>query len=414
MRPIPNVLRDDPYLGVIEETVREARFVDPGIEELKKIEVQSPLFGRREFLLKGAAAVGTAILAGCGGAFGHEAYTDGLEKGAKIHPGWEAELMKNDPIRGPSLLISGGVPSDFEAHRERMVRLAPSKPEFGAVDYDTPVGIPVTPVFPGTYFKTMVGEITSSVILMLWHDDGSNIDSLSRWGPTHVSQYIHISKSLFRKKKRHALVNLDSVVAISGDSGFTRFGRQPPHLHLQIMGYRQTKRTVRGREIDWWVAVSPGIDPFKLGIDSSSPKLSKEEYLHGRPVYWDGETQISDAKRINHIYIRNQNMKGIMDTLESSLSSENLDQKTLKRLLKSRDSKDPTKLRDDIAREVLLRHTDPKDGRKRYKYLPGSFMYTLMLQTQLYTTKRRFTAMLPFPSPLLKSHYQSANPNIKL
>src|SRR3989338_5405737 len=105
---------DKEAIGLLEDTVGEARLVDTGLKALKTYEKKAPSFDpeRRRFLKYCAGLVGAGVLS-IGPVKKSEAFLNLFQK-----RDWKAHLMGQDLIRGPSLLIHPvtGRPSDFNHH----------------------------------------------------------------------------------------------------------------------------------------------------------------------------------------------------------------------------------------------------------------------------------------------------------
>src|SRR3989338_628246 len=367
--------------------VRDSRLVDKGIKELEKFSANTPSFDpdRRKFLKHVAVLAGLyasgQLLKGC-------AVTEPIEFQGKTYSNWEADLLREDLIRGPRLLIHPRnlLPNDFLNHLENPV----TRPNFGAVDYDVSVGTPIVPTTQAYRSRSYMGNGWQ---LNLYHRE------------RYFSLYVHLDKyaEMLSKGKSYKsptgfeymdqLLDKSKIVAFSGNTGVGPGGRpEPPHLHFEA-------RKIEGNEF-----TRPGIDPFKAGIDAKKPV---GEY-GGRPVYWDGKTEI--------VYTLGR-IKGFLewqDTLEAKIKESDVDRVTKEELLKRQTKLDD--LRDYVGMRVLTKKSSAPDGKPRYEFMPGSFMYALMLESfnKLRDTRLEFTAMLPFIFPPLKEVYQKANPGVQL
>ena len=365
----------DKLAGIIEDSVRDSRLVDKGLQKLDKRAVNAPTFevDRRSFLNYLAMLTGILVA---------ERY---LKGNANAGESWETWLMSQDLIRGPSLMIHPftGLPADFEHHRNQ-----PINQGYGAVDYDVPIGTPVTPVARGRVFQTGTTP-NGADILTIWH-----ARSIEDRRPAFRSSYLHLSKFV---KTYSDLVNIDTITAISGNTGRgpPPSGYQPPHLDLRIAKMEDAGPSSKGEGFRTYKSPLPGLDPFTLGIDG------------GRPVYWDGKTKI--IKDINLIN-KKAGLEQFLDTLGSRLKDSDLDKETVKELL-DRYNK-PDELKEYIGMRVLQKKKG-QNGAARYEFMPGSLMYSLMLELYIRTSKQEFIAMLPFIFPPLKETYQKANPNIQ-
>lgn len=216
--------KDD--IETVEEVVRETRLVDKGVEELKRFSRNAPSFEpeRRKFLkhvavLAGLYATGQ-LLKGCA------TVQEPVQFQGKTYSNWEAYLMTQDLIRGPSLLVSDdGREGDFNRHQGLW--------GWGAVDYDVQIATPVTPVNRGNIFLTSENR-TGGNVLSMTHSIGRE--------PLIGSVYAHLSDRFYEKKEsptgpgtRGPSVDLINIVASSGNTGVgPGGGLQTPHLHLQI------------------------------------------------------------------------------------------------------------------------------------------------------------------------------------
>jgi len=362
--------KEDLNVGAIEDVVKDAKLVDKGIARLKKFDSNSPTFepDRRQFLKHAAVLAGLAasgkLASGC---------ATPVQYGGKTYSGWESYLLSQDLIRGPPLLIHSatGIPSDFEHHKQRPVNNGR-----GAVDYDVPIGTPVVAT-ADAYSKWTTSDRTGGNVLALYHNFGfkSLHLHLSNYAPT-------ISK--FSKLQ---------IIAFSGNTGEGPNGYQPPHVHFAIDSPRNPL----------------GIDPFKLGIDQKNPVGGLDQFrlsYGGRPVYWDGKTEVIFGRGTDEL------LQQSLDTLDSRLKESGLDNKTIDEI-KTRKNK-PTELRDYLGEKVLMKKPSAPDGKPKYEFMPGSLMYSLMLELHNRTSRHDFTAMLPFIFPPLKPLYQEANPKITL
>ena len=200
-------------------------------------------------------------------------------------------------------------------------------------------------------------------------------------GRTIQSDYMHLSRytSANNVPAREEL-DMSTVVAYSGMTGTAG-----PHLHFALQKPCQ----------------KPGLNPHEAGIDG------------GRPVYWDGATEIhahvagDDGERA-----RVAALGEVLDSLDEQIKSQDeLDRRTARDVLARRN--DPGGLRAYLDHRVLRKK--PVEGNeRRYEFLPGSFMYALTLKIFNLTKPKEFTVMLPFIFPLLKHIYQERNPETTL
>lgn len=383
--------KEDQIIGRIEDVVRDARLVDKGKAELnRRFYSNAPSFDpeRRRFLKH------TAVLAGliASGKFLEACSTIvPIEFQGKSYGNWEAWLLSQDLIRGPSLLIhpSTGMPSDYENHLRQPINRG-----LGAVDYDVGIGTPITPTADNSY-SSYGGNEREGKVLHLLHRSPF-------YGTTygHLDKFVDIiyeGKPVSRGGRPFIDNTLDKskVVAYSGATGIgPGGGGQIPHLHFGISSSTNNQRY--------------SLDPFTLGIDAEKPYGGVDQGIpYGkRPVYYDGKTEIRYAPKDRKKWLQQS-----LDTLEKRLRESDLDNATKEELLKRHIN--PEGLRDYLGYRVLEKKKD-KDGKERYEFMPGSLMYRLMLEVYSGTSKERFIAMLPFIFPPLKSVYQKANPGIIL
>ena len=390
-----------PYIGIIEDGVGEARHVDPGIGKLERMATNAPLSesSRREFLSHGAGVAAWLITAGFLGKgcapMTYQGTQDGtsnsdVQQVQALDRRWEDYLMHQDLIRGPPLIRhpKGGELSDFMSHLRYHENQG-----IGAVDYNVPVGTPITPVRYGRVFLTK-NSFTGGNLLALWHFSQNG-------DPSYNSLYMHLSRFVKDDKNpnhRKDFFDINKVIAFSGDTGYGPGGFQPSHLHLQIAklepdGY--VERMIDGvrKKVKYWQEIKPGLDPFKNGIDG------------GKPVYWDAKAvTVAPWERPNML-------NSIMYTLDERLRKQDeVDKETLTELLKRQ--KDPVALRDYLGMRVLQKKQGPNG--LQYEFMPGSFMYGLMLDVLANMKKEEeMLVMLPFIYPSLIDKYQAKNPNIQ-
>jgi len=383
----PKVFTKDD-IGTIEEVVRDSRLVDKGIRELKKFSPNAPSFDpeRRKFFKHAAVLAGLIA----SGKFLEACSPAVVEYQGKSYGSWEAWLMSQDWIRGPSLLRhpSTGLPSDFKHHLRQPVNAG-----LGAVDYSVEIGTPITPTVDSYSSFPTQGREAGKVLYLLHR------------GPYHRTSYAHLDKFadfVYEGKpvSRGGRSFIDNeisklkVVAYSGATGIgPGGGGQPPHLHFGI--YSTTNNQIYS------------LDPFTLGIDAEKPYGGVDQGipLGGRPVYWDAKTEIPHRAKDKKVYLQKS-----LDTLVQRVQQSNLDQATKKEIL-DRQNK-PEELRDYLGMRVLQKKPGA-EGKPQYEFMPGSLMYALMLEFYVRTSKEGFIAMLPFIYPPLKPYYQKANPGVK-
>ncbi|MBI4167603.1 MAG: M23 family metallopeptidase [Candidatus Aenigmarchaeota archaeon] len=357
--------------GLIEEKVRDSRLVDSGLLVLSRYLNDAPAFDpeKRRFLKYCAGLVGAGVLS-IGPVKKAEAFLNLFQK-----RDWKAYLMGQDLIRGPSLLIWRGWSQDFERHRSQSWNEG-----YGAVDYEVPIGTPITPIQDGKIWIKREGHIPGTILVVLHKSDMG----------LYSSSYLHLSERIIEEKSKK--VGFGDVIAISGNSGYINTEAQPEHLHLQISEVKNINSKDTSKKL--YRTVQPGFDPFRYGIDGN------------KPVYWDTKTEIEPTSP----WTRESYLQNVLDTLESRIKSTEIDEQTKRDILSRRNN--PEGLREYLGREVLNKHQG-KNGEFGYKYLPGNILYTLMLEVFAYTSKQPFIVMLPFPHPMLKSFYQRENPGIQ-
>lgn len=259
------------------------------------------------------------------------------------------------------------------------------------------IGTPITP--PANSYSSFAGrERAGGNVLYLLHREPFRHNTAY----AHLDKYagiVHEGKSVSRGGR--ALIDNElgklKIVAYSGATGTgPGGGRQTPHLHFGITSTTNNQRY--------------SLDPFTLGIDAEKPYGGVDQGmpLGGRPVYWDGETEIPHRAKDKKVYLKRS-----LDTLVQRVQQSDLDQATKKEILDKQNK--PEELRDYLGMRVLQKKPGA-DGKLQYEFMPGpdSLMYGLMLEFYGRTSKERFIAMLPFIFPPLKEAYQKANPDVKL
>ena len=346
--------------GIIEETVGSSRLVDTGIKILQRYEKNAPSFSleRRRFL-KFSAGIAAGLVLSIGHIKKAEAILDLFQK-----RDWKSHLMGHDLIKGPGLLYWRGRYTDFEAHAS-----GGWNGGFGAVDYEVPIGTPIVPTCYGRVISIHESYQGGKKIRLSHEDEfGDN---------TYRSSYVHLSQRIIKIK--NLLVNLDKVIAVSGNSGYINTELQPEQLHFQIYKVKKGK------------SIPPGFDPFTLGIDG------------GRPVYWDTKTEIVSLDE------REEHLQKTLSTLDRRLKETEVNNIIKEQLLSKR--KNPIDYRNYLRMLVSQKHPN-EDG--VYNHIPGSFLYSEWLKAEAYTSKQQFIAMLPFPHPMLLDFYKKENPNVPL
>ncbi len=251
--------KEDEVVGTIEDVVRDARLVDKGRNILNKMFYgNAPSFypERRKFLkhvavLAGLTASGQLNM-GC--AISQEPVT----YQGKTYSNWEAYLMTQDLIRGPSPLYrpTGGLPYDNHLNRTA----------FYAIDYDVPIGTPIVPT--ADTFRTIIEYTrTGGNDLFLVHRHKPRLPLVSVHG--HLDKYADIvSKGERRavekgKEIRNQELDKSKIIAFSGNTGVGPGGGiQRSHLHFQITEVQGDGQIGQG------IPISPGLDPFESGIDA--------------------------------------------------------------------------------------------------------------------------------------------------
>ncbi|MFP6734777.1 MAG: hypothetical protein VB959_13155 [Rhodospirillales bacterium] len=195
------------------------------------------------------------------------------------------------------------------------------------------------------------------------------------------STYWHLSEVRRAPELEYGRLEYMDLFPVIGFSG--RTGTTVPHLHLSI------RAIMLHPEME--------IDLLKAGIDG------------GRPVYWDGQTKIISDFGTRILGAKRKLLQDWTLTQVNELlkTPNELDKKT-KIELKAR-SGSIIALREYLAFRVLQKKVSRRG--KNYEFMPGSIMYSLMLETHNKTTDQYFTGMLPFIFPSLKHLYQANNPS---
>ncbi len=395
------LLRDS--LGTIEDIVEDARLVDGAKGVFETLILNAPTFSpeRRRFLESAAtASAGAGLwLVKMGGAptagalistlfpdkaradrEGRDEFTSEIQEEPVPHanPGWKAYLLSQDLVFGPKLSWKSDTGfRDFQSHLKHS-RL--TKP-IGAVDYEVPIGVPVVPAKSG-YANAFTGKFGGISLNVFQLDRLGFYSHLNFYSHLH-SYSINIGPSLdnWNKRLKKNSVDLTTIMAYSGYSG-TPWA----HLHFAI------QKKVKGKY------VRPGIDPFTTGIDG------------GRPLYHDGETKIADPSNSFTLYAE---LARLDEKLRTTSSEElGVDNQIVADLKARLNGQDIGSLQDYLRHQVLKKHLDGS-GRENYRFLPGSFMYSLML-TFVRKPGQEFIMMLPFINPHVVDSYSKRNPGIDL
>ena len=388
LKPLKSNLFSKDDIGTIEEVVRDSRLVDKGIKELEKFSHNAPSFDpeRRRFLKY------VAVLAGltASGKFLEACSTiEPVQYQGKSYGNWEAWLLSQDLIRGPGLILGrNGLPNDHKNHVDN-----PWDRGLDAVDYDVGIGTPITPTADNSYSSYGANEREGKVLHLLHRSPF--------YGTTygHLDKFVDIiyeGKPVSRGGRPFIDNTLDKlkIIAFSGATGVgPGGGGQSPHLHFRITSTTNNQYY--------------SSDPFTLGIDTEKPYGGVDQDIpYGRrPVYFDGKTETQIPQKD-----RPKRLQESLDTLEKRVRESDLDNATKEELLKRHNN--PMDLRDYLGYRVLEKKKG-KDGKERYEFMPGSFMYSLMLEFYSRTSKQEFIAMLPFIFPPLKEIYQKANPGVQ-
>ena len=376
---------ENQYESILESVVGDARKVDSLRLKLKELSKNAPSFDpdRRKFLkcaslLMGYAALGN-VQVGC-------ATTNTMEQVS-----WQEFLLSKDLIRGPDLFLHPLTrqPSTFEHNKDRFEGL-------GSINYEVPIGTPIVPV------TDAVGK---------WYNDANSEVTLNNLLGFRSAYRMFQSVSDKVKKKRDLSRLTDSERIELFTAGV------PDYKHDDILGYsgesgppgyaRPNINVIIFRANASGFIHKPGLDPLKLGIDQKSPVGNNDKYglpYGGRPVYWDGKTEIDASKRV---ILRQKTL----DTLTDRLKSGELDKGTVDEINKL--SSDPIAVRDYLGKRVLVKK--PSAEGPKYEFMPGSFMYQLMLEFYSRMESHNFIAMLPFIFPLspVREAYEKANSVLK-
>lgn len=153
--------KENEYLGTIEEVVRDARKVEKGAGEFNKMAGNAPSHppSRREFfkhvaVLAGLYASGQLLK-------GYAIAQEPVQFQGKSYSGWEAWLMSQDWIRGPSINQGWNYGHD-------------------GVDYGLEIGIPITPT-ANSYSSFLANERRGGKVLHLFHRNPFTIQSMRIW-----------------------------------------------------------------------------------------------------------------------------------------------------------------------------------------------------------------------------------------
>ena len=267
--------------GIVEEIVREARFVDAGFSKLRDYERNIPIssIDRRRFLTGVGACLALYSLGfqGCA-TVQHEGQT---------YENWQAHLMKQDLIFGPELARKPRTLElmDFDAHLRQGT--------LGGVDYDVPEATPVVPAMVGIiYQQNSIGGGVQAII-------STRID-----GVQYNTLYSHLSNIMGKSNREtgnRIRVDLTRIIAHSGNSGDPGGNKwlMPYHLHFSL--------TQVDSKLKW---IMPGLDPFKYGAGG------------GKPVYWDCAAHV-----LTDDFSKNKQRNSIEETVEN-LPNLDIDERT--------------------------------------------------------------------------------------
>ncbi len=407
-------LRD--CLGTIESVVPSRR-IDQAVQSFRSLSDQAHGIDleRRRSLRTIASAVAAAVAGGgistallSGEAQARQAKSwSAFNK--LINPTWAQYLLTQDPVRGPSLLLHPRTkaPMDFKQHLADFPNL------YGAVDYAVPEGTPVVPI---SVFRRQSGyqHHIDGLSLVYLHPDTDHPSGPLEWmdSSTYGSRFNHLKAyspiNIITGKKGWRLKDIRAkVLALSGHSG------RPPYRNGQSLDnlMLMVRKGSKGQG-------KPGFDPFVMGLDRDD--IGKRP-MAGRPIYWDGRTQIFFGDYRGPRY----DPDSVIDKIrERAKHSDDIDKETRAGILSQPNI---MALRDYLAIQVLEKHPDENE-RPVYRHLPGSRMYSFMLsalsvtaQNGRYTREGRhfditghFTVMLPFISPHVTSAYEEVTPGLDL
>lgn len=404
--------KENIVIDAIEDAAGKTNLVDKGIAvHTKYFAPNAPTFelDRREFLKKtgtysGLIAAGKLIaleellrsMYGCSSVISSTSNTEPVTFQGKTYSDWEAYLLTQDWIRGPEPLYRPTGNLLYDNHLNRT--------GFYAIDYDGPIGTPIVPTADAFRTSTTYDR-TGGNELLLVHRHKPRLPLVTWY--VHLDKYANIlSKGELKAEVRGYEVRdqeLDKtkIIAFSGNTGVGPGGGvQRGHLHFQITEFQG------GGQIGQGIPISPGFDPFQLGIDADKPFDEYAGKRVARPVYWDGKTEI--PLNINQ---RKRLLQKSLNTLDRRVRESDLDKETKDELLKRHNN--PEALKDYLGMLVLTKPTG-KDGKMmNYRYLPGKLPYALMLEIFSRTSNQELIAMLPFISPFVKEVYQQSNPEVK-
>jgi len=388
MRPI---LAEDPYVGHIEDAAQTARLVDKPLAYYRRLLNNAPVFcpERRRFCQETSAVVAALALGAC------QPKTNSTiqgnrppppdKEGRHLNSEWRAFLLGQDLIYGPSVYTTaGGMTNDFNGH------LSYSGARWGAVDYVSPIGIPLIPAKPGIVAARLSANTAAvsggrSIGLRIYTESGDGEGVSIDYG--HLSAYTNNILTYAPKWEDlvdRNIVTRNVVIGYTGSSG-------TPAAHLHVFIGIRDYRNEDGK----WYLRPPGIDFFKCG--------------HGeRPIYHDGETDIIDKLPDT----MEPEMLILRTRLEDGHDALEIDKETLGRLIEFTERTDHKGLGEYLSDQVFRKHSTA-DG-LNYKYLPGSFMYSLALEWVRERPEQEVLVTLPYISPFVSDRFKESNPGIPL
>jgi len=415
---------DDRNLGVIEDIVRETRFMDAAKKRFDRVARNAPVsplpYTRRKFFRLAASVIGTGMVAACQSKWGpdvavkREPSKDGTNE--RLNPDWKEFLLGQDLMYGPKLTFFPGM-GGYQGHEQHIAHRTLLPIPNGGVDYDVPIGTPIVPDRDG--YAIFGTDIHGSKFASILHSAPSRVRGSSDYEYTltasrHITINGHLNSfsdhvKLFTRNFGRSSQASGSFprIRLLGYSGNT--GPNPlDHLHMHILP-REIDGTKNGKlQYSSWR--KPGLDPFRQGIDG------------GRPCYWDGKTYLEDV--VSAKFFGRQKIP-----LETSIRNEDPEKLGItKQIQKELDDiiyegTTPTaerieRLSNYIRHHVLQKHQGA-DANKNYAYLPGSFMYSLALRfvrnpTPVKWRDPTLVVTAPFISPLVADKYEELNPELEI
>ncbi|MBM4347916.1 MAG: hypothetical protein FJ107_07260 [Deltaproteobacteria bacterium] len=256
------------------------------------------------------------------------------------------------------------------------------------IDYDVDIGTPLVPM-KASYLRQATKDAHGSLYILL----------INQFYPSYRISFGHLEK-IFADEKYHFKGNItkaveegvqplrrEDIVALSGNSGTGLIGNrflQPPHLHITLYYLNYENRTLAY------------LDPEKFGLDG------------GRPVFWDGETDldIEKEKRISRLELTLENLEKETELWPKMSDFDQLEGSVIEysRLLTGTKGKKilDSKYFHDLR--ALLKKITLEEKR----FIPGTRPYSLMLKMVGYSMdeSQEVILTLPFIAPGLTNFYK--------